>query len=322
MPKQRTGGHTQHATAEATPSSPDGAAAQDLHALWVANTRTCLDQLAPKRDGRLRSRGAGLLDLCVSPERAKEALTLVEGWLPAIHAAGFQLEMRPLDGWRVCVVSGSAVLPIRVRERMRPQNELHGANFRLEQLLGGKRGQSLTPSGELELQILRHGVCAGAFPVDLDAPAVAYQQSMAFLQDLQQRELAWQGKSRRRAEHRRLADTPRSYRAVPPEPVRESLPLQALQAPEAAVGLEPVSDLARVAFLLQELDLTLKRVHPKSAEHLRMRSSLSRLAHACQLPPENAIGRDLSRLHGLLQGLEAQQDANRPYLTARKRVVA
>ncbi len=302
--------------------TPETLSAAELHARWISGTLAQLGQVAPHRDGRSRVRGAGLLDLCASPHRIHDALVAFQGWLSAMSDAGLQVEIRQLDGWQVCVVAGHTALPVRVRERMRRTDVLRGANRRLEQWLGAKRTQVFTPSGELELQVLRNGVCAGAFPIGANAPEVAYQASIVLIKDLQKLEQAWQSKARASAERRRFHRTP---------PVLKREMVSGLHNKRSQRGMgtgwpdattpDLESDLSRLASVLHGLDRTLRQIDPAAFNYLQMRSSLGLLAAACRVAPECSTASDLNRLHGRLEVLEAYQQIEKPFLTSRKRVV-
>ncbi|MCW5964909.1 MAG: hypothetical protein KIT83_12795 [Bryobacterales bacterium] len=292
-------------------------------ALWIRNAKEQSANLSPDRDGRVRLRGPETLDICASPARFGDAITVFAGWLEALHQAGIATAVRGADGWRVCASIGGAVLVIRVRERLVHAPALGSANQRLERWLGGKRREVLTPSGVLELQVMRHGVCAVAVPVQEETAAEAYSEAIRAIQSLKNRALSQQQKARARAEMRRCAPSVTAVAAAVPQ---TEVPLETgVQSDISGPRFAPPqsgSDTQLVADLLRRLEATLRRMQPVVTESLSMRTSLDRLATKCHVPVGSADDVGMAALRAVLEAGNGNTRAPRPVLAKRNQEVA
>lgn len=302
------------------PKVVEAPAVTGQRSLWIRNAKERAAHLSPDRDGRIRVRGSETVDICASPARFSDAVAIFSGWLDALHQAGIATEIRGTDGWRVCAVVDGAALAIRVRERLVRLPALGGANQRLERLLGGGRREVLAPSGVLELQVMRHGVCAVAIPVEASTASEAYSESIKAILSLKERELSYQKKARTRAEMRRSAPLKTALAAATQPALAAQTGAQSGTSETQFHPQRDASDAQRVADLLLQLEATLRRMQPAMTESLNMRTSLDRLATMCYEPrgSEDELG-----LAGLQIALEAgNTPAPRPILAKRKRVVA
>lgn len=264
--------------------------------LWVLNTRVLAGNGRAGSDGRLRLRGPQSLDICASQPLVTGAIAAFTGWVESLTAAGVEVEIRHVDGWRVCAVVDGLPLAIRIRERMRRIATLGPANLLLEQWLGGKVQEKFEPGGALELQVMRHGVCAAAIPFHPAHADDCFQVSLGILCDLSARETRYQRKLRAEVEARRVSIP------APAQPVQDKLGSRRFSTPPSAFpstedsASTPTEGAEVLESLLNQLESLLQRMNPGAREEIGMGVSLGNLASACRMPNVNKPEPALIRL--------------------------
>lgn len=230
----------------------------EVHQL-AARTHNLAANTTESPDGRLRIRGPECLDICATPGLIPAAIDAFVGWLGVLEEAGIPMEIRCVDGWRVCALVDGVPLAIRVRERLERAPLLGSFSARLEQWMGGRPGTALRPSGRLELQVMRFGISAVSVPCDPSDPEECFQEALQGLLDAARREREYQNELQRRAAGRVLKT------ALPaPRPDAET----ASREPAGAKAASPV-----LPQLLEEL----QGFPAPAVRALRMSASLTRL---------------------------------------------
>lgn len=293
---------------------------------WVEGTLALSARIAASADGRLRLRGEGSLDVVASPAMLPAAVDAYRGWLEALEREGFPVEIRSIDGWRVCVVMEGTVLAIRVRERMRRMPVLDSASLALERLLGGRPHDKLVPSGRLELQVMRHGVSAISIPFREETSAEAYACAIQALAHLRTREQIYQQRLRQqllarngavRSSNQKLAVVHSDEQALRPSAASNVAAESgsSMSEPELPNSVGNVDDLLRS---LRGLDETLQRLHPMVADGTRSNTSVGHLASVrAQHPSWPGNSQNLASMD------ESSKSATmRRSLPFRKRIVA
>lgn len=217
----------------------------------------------PGPDARVRVQGFDCFDICATQALFVPAIQAFSGWLAALAEAGIQYEPRCVDGWRVCVLMEGVPLAIRVRERLHRVAQLDNFSARLESWLGGTPRTKLSPSGRLELQVMRFGVSAVSVLFDSANPHAAYAEVLRGLRNCARRESRYQNGLRQKIVARSGApEDPAAVTLSSPLPVHGDPVLGSLSAAAAAanaaapmpkVSLPPRSAADQLQALLVEL---------------------------------------------------------------------
>jgi|GEM_PF-6796462 len=267
----------------------------DIAALAQQTLRMAAES-TPGPDARIRVQGLDCLDICASQALFVQAIQAFAGWLAALTEAGIPYELRCVDGWRICVLMEGVPLAIRVRERLHRVSQLDSFSARLESWLGGTPRTKLSPSGRLELQVMRFGVSAVSVLFDSANPHAAYAEVLRGLRNCARRESRYQHGLRQKVVSRSgIADQPAAVTPSPLSPVhggRGALHMEAVvplgvAKPKPRTASAPHSPADQLQALLVEL----RALATAQSADLAMTTSLANLWSLSTIVEEAQLGK-------------------------------
>ena len=192
--RQRRGHSANPPDPEVTPSASSdtrGCETASISSL-IDETATYMGQALVHPDERVRLRGKDRLDICATPGLVSRSIQTFEQVMRYLEEHGISMEVRAVDGWRICARIGDVAIPIRIRERLHRVQDVDPIGRAIERLLGGNLPLKLVPSGRLELQLMRFGAAVDRFPVNGEFPEPVLRRIEASVRAAAGREAARQ----------------------------------------------------------------------------------------------------------------------------------
>lgn len=138
---------------------------------WIENTHRIAETAVEGDDSRIRTRSQESLDICATKDLIPFAINAFVTLLQALKAENIPVEIRGIDGWRVCAIVDDIPLAIRVKERRHRVPQLDDFSTKIERWMGGSPQVVLRPSGKVDLQVVRRGINSTSVTFDPKDPA-------------------------------------------------------------------------------------------------------------------------------------------------------